>query len=122
MSGTNFVADTNALIYLLGGYECMKPFLNEKLYMSIISEMEMLSFSELSIEDENNIKGLISKCSVIPVDNDIKDKTIQIRRKDRLKLPDAIIAATAIVNDMTLVTADKEFEKVDELKLELLNI
>ncbi len=40
MSGIDYLADTNALIYLLNGNPCMKPYLQEKLHYSLISEME----------------------------------------------------------------------------------
>ncbi len=122
MSGTNYLADTNALIYLLDGRDCMKPYLSERLSASIISEMEILSYSALTEDDEKNIKGLLAKCSIIPVDSSIKDRTIQIRRNHRVKLPDAIVAATAMVNGMTLITADKGFEKIEGLTLELLSV
>ena len=46
--------------------------------------------------------------------------TIEIRKKYAIKLPDAIIASSAIVNDLVLLTADKGFERVKELKLNLL--
>ena len=58
MNGTDFLADTNALIYLLNGNSCMRPFLQSKLAFSVISEMELLSFSGITAEEENNIKSL----------------------------------------------------------------
>ena len=42
MNGIDFLADTNALIYLLNGKSCMRPFLQNKLAFSVISEMELL--------------------------------------------------------------------------------
>lgn len=47
----------------------------------------------------------------------LKSRIIQIRKSYKLKLPDAIIAASAIEADAVLVTADKEFSKIKELKL-----
>jgi hypothetical protein len=47
--------------------------------------------------------------------------TIQLRRKYNIKLPDAIIAASAIESDLVLMTADSGFKKIDELQLEILN-
>ena len=51
----------------------------------------------------------------------LKNKIIEIRNTHGLKLPDAIIAATAIVNNAILVTADKDFKKVKELELMSIN-
>nr|WP_291371701.1 PIN domain-containing protein [Cyclobacterium sp.] len=43
--------------------------------------------------------------------------TIEIRRKSKLKIPDAIVAATAFYSKLPLLTADKQFRTVDELDL-----
>ena len=122
MSGINYLTDTNALIYLLDGQECMKPFLSERLSMSIISEMEILSYPALTEDNEKSVRGLLSKCNIIPVNDEVKEPAIKIRRAHNVKLPDAIVAATAMVNGMTLLSADKGFEKIDGLILELLSI
>lgn len=47
MNENNFVADTNALIYLLNGNSCMTTYLDKELSYSVISEMELLSYSKL---------------------------------------------------------------------------
>lgn len=120
MSGTEFFADTNAILYILSGNECMKPYISKKMSVSIITEMELLSFSKLSVEEEEKIKKLIGKCSVIPIEDTIKEKTIELRKKYNIKLPDAIIAASSIESGLPLVTADKGFQKIEELNLELI--
>ena len=120
MSGINFLADTNALIYLLNGNTCMTPFLHEKLAFSVISEMELLSYSGITSAEENNIKSLLNDCKEVPLSEEIKEKTIEIRKKYRTKLPDAIVAASAIVNNLALITADRGFCQIDELNLKLI--
>ena len=52
MSGTDYLADTNAIICLLNGNDCMKPFLQKKLAVSVITFMELLSFPSLTMEEE----------------------------------------------------------------------
>ena len=120
MNGIDFVADTNALIYLLNGNSCMLPFLNKNLAFSVISEMELLSFSEITEEEENNIKALLNDCEEISLLKDVKDKAIELRKKYKTKLPDAIVAASAIVNNLPLITADKGFNQIQELNLQLI--
>ncbi len=120
MNGTDFLADTNALIYLLDGNSCMSPFLQNKLAFSVISEMELLSFSGITAEEETNIKSLLLDCKEISLTNEIKEKTIEIRKTYRIKLPDAIVAASAIVNNLSLITADKGFNQIEELDLNLI--
>jgi len=60
---------------------------------------------------------LLNDCLVIPLNNEIKGKYVAVRRKYYLKLADAIIAATAIATDIPLITADKQFKTVEELKI-----
>ena len=110
MNGIDFIADTNALIYFLEGNSCMLPYATKKLELSIISEMELLSFSGITQEEEIGVKTLLSDCSKFHLTEEIKDKTIEIRRKYKTKLPDAIVAATAIVNNLPLISADKGFK------------
>lgn len=120
MNGIDFLADTNALIYLLAGNPCMKPYILKKMGFSIISEMELLSFSGISPQEQNNIKAFLSECSELQLTKEVKEKTIEIRKHYKTKLPDAIIAATAIVNQIPLITADKVFEQIKELNLVLI--
>ncbi len=121
MNGVEFLADTNAMIYLLAGNDCMRPYLSKKLGVSFISELELFSFSELTEGEEVNIRNLLKECTVFPLDSDIKEEVISLRKKYRIKLPDAIIAATAIEKGLRLLTADKGFEKIEELQLEALS-
>lgn len=120
MNGIDFIADTNALIYFLDGNSCMLPYATKKLGFSIISEMELLSFSGITQEEEIGVKTLLSDCSKFHLTEEIKNKTIEIRRKYKTKLPDAIVAATAIVNNLPLISADKGFKQISELNLILI--
>ena len=80
MNGIDFIADTNALIYFLDGNSCMLPYATKKLGFSIISEMELLSFSGITQEEEIGVKALLSDCSKFHLTEEIKHK-----RFDRLK-------------------------------------
>ena len=59
-------------------------------------------------------------CNEISLTDEIKEKTIEIRKKYKIKLPDAIVAASAIVNNLPLITADKGFNQIEELNLKLI--
>lgn len=59
----------------------------------------------------------INIIDLLATNEGLKSKIIEMRNHYRLKLPDAIIAASAIVNDIVLITADKGFKKVAELQL-----
>lgn len=120
MNGIDFLVDTNALIYLLDGNPCMSSYLQKNLSFSVISEMELLSYPGITDQEMGNIKSLLMDCYEISITDEIKEKTIEIRKKYKIKLPDAIVAASAIVNEIPLITADKGFSKITELKLELI--
>lgn len=120
MNGIDFLADTNALIYLLNGNSCMVPYLEKNLALSIISTMELLSFSGITETEDQSIRALIDDCKEIILSNAIKEKAIEIRKKYKIKLPDAIVAASALVNNLSLITADKVFNQIRELDLQFI--
>ena len=86
----------------------------------VISELELLSFHGITSEEENNIRLFLLNCKEISLTDEIKEKTIEIRKKYKTKLPDAIVAASAIVNNLPLITADKGFNQIEELNLKLI--
>lgn len=114
-----FLFDTNAVINLLNKNDLSLPEeqLNLIYCISIITELELLSSSNLNKLEEDAIIDICSISSIINIDADIKDKTIKLRKKYKLKLPDAVICATAKSLDIPLVSDDKTFEKVEEIKL-----
>ena len=60
---------------------------------------------------------MLKECSILDMDVLIKQKAIEIRQQYKVKLPDAIVAATAIQKGLSLVTADKEFQKITDLDI-----
>lgn len=120
MNGIDFLADTNALIYLLNGNQCMSMYLEKCLAFSVISEMELLSFHGISENEEIFIKSFLKDCYRIFLSEEVKEKAIEIRKMYKIKLPDAIVAASAIVNNLSLLTADKDFLQIEELNLQLI--
>ena len=118
MNGIKYLADTNAIIYLLAGNACMKPYLHERLAVSVITFMELLSFPGLTAEEEKSIRKFLSLCEILQIDELIREETIRIRRKHKVKLPDAIIGATAMTQELTLITADTGFLRIEDLQVE----
>ena len=100
----------------------MAPFMNMQIGVSVITEMELLSFPRISPQELSNLQLLLSRCIIIPMDNDIKNKAILIRRAYGTKLPDAIVAATSVCNHLPLLTADKGFKRIEGLDLNLLEL
>ena len=58
----------------------------------------------------------INSLRLISLSDSIVEKCIEIRRNHKIKTPDAIIAATAIVNDFTLLTSDSDFDTISNIK------
>jgi predicted nucleic acid-binding protein len=116
----DFLADTNFLIYLQEGKEFVQPFLVYDFSVSFISEIELLGHKNLTEQDENELKSLLKDSFIINFNEEIKKETIKLKQKYNIKLPDAIIAATSILNRIPLITADGGFEKIKELELILL--
>ena len=118
MSGIRIICDTNPLVYLLNGNREIGGFLKDKqIYVSAITELEMFGKQNLSKKESNIIDTLLEYCFVIDINQEIKTIYKEIKQKYSLKLPDAVIAATAIYLDIPLLTFDKEFKSVSELKL-----
>ena len=118
MNGNNFLLDTNAVLYLLNGDETLADFLFEKqLYISIITEMELLSYKKITVKEQKQIQEFINELEVLNINQAIKNTTIITKQKSSLKLPDAIIAATSIVYQITLLSADKQFKTIENLDL-----
>ena len=109
MSGKIFLLDTNILVYALKGLETVKPYFNGSVFISVISEVELIGVKGLKEKELKIRETLIDFCTVIPFTNSIKNKAIEIKQQSIVKFPDAVIAATAITEGYTLVTADKGF-------------
>jgi predicted nucleic acid-binding protein len=120
MSGDKYLLDTNIIIYGLKGVAAALPYFDESCYTSVITEIEILGVKGLSKEEMKIRENAINFCSVITLSNPIKNLAIQLKRKHKIKVPDAIIAATAIVEDITLVTADKGFKNIQGLQVILI--
>ena len=105
-----FLFDTNTALYFLGN-QLAEP-LSAGLYgISIISEIELLSYPTLSSTEERQIRDFLSKIEIIRLRSDVKEEAIAFRRQNRLKFPDAIIAASAKVLGATLLTNDSTLLK-----------
>lgn len=122
MSGNNLLLDTNIIIYALKGLANVKPYFDMEPFISVITEMEILRIKDVSKEEILIRETAINFCSIIPFTNKIKNKAILIKRQLKIPLPDAIIAATALEEGLTLVTADKGFKRIAELQLILIEV
>jgi predicted nucleic acid-binding protein len=118
MNGNSLLLDTNIVLYLLNGDETLIPLLEEKnLFVSFITELELLSYKELTHKDSENIGHFLSECTIIDITPQIKKTTIFLRKHYHLKLPDSIILATSIWLNIPVISSDQDFKKVTEAEI-----
>ena len=122
--GTEYLLDSNTVIEFLGG---MLPAstvnqLNEIVdrdghHLSVINQIELLGFNGSTTEMQT-LEAFIMTSNVIPLHDAIVQKTIEFRKTYKIKLPDAVIAATTLVHGLTLITRNiSDFEKIQELEV-----
>ena len=120
MNGNKLLLDTNAVLYVLGGDETLASFLNGKeLYLSIISELELLSYKKITQKEIKAITAFLSELKIENISEEVKKNTIEIRKSTNLKLPDCIIAATSITLNIPLISSDKQLSSVPGLDIVL---
>jgi len=119
MSGSSLLLDTNAFISFFEGRQSVARLVAQApvIGYSPISEIELLSSAQLSQGEILQIKAFLALCERIDLTSEVVALTIRIRREYKLKIPDAIVAASALVAGVPLVTADVEFKKIEALNL-----
>ena len=120
--GTQYLVDTNAVIELLGdklpenGTEWLEKIIaSQEHHLSVINQIELLGYN--GSDDEMKVfEEFVSESSIMQLSEAIVKKTISLRKIYKIKLPDAIIAATALIHDLTVVTRNsQDFKKIPEL-------
>ncbi len=118
MNGINWLLDTNVVIGLLKQHPAAIALIESqkielsKSAVSQITRMELLGFPGLVNEEERAILGFLQNCQVMFIDEAVESVAIRLRRAGLCKLPDAIIAATAQVHQLSLLTLDERLAKV----------
>jgi predicted nucleic acid-binding protein len=97
-------------------------FLQHECFVSVITKLELLKYPTITLEEERIILEFLQLVSILPINEAIENETIALSRLTKLKLPDAIIGATAIVYTARLVTRDPHFIKCQFEKLHIWDI
>ena len=119
--GTRYLMDTNTLSDYFGeklpldGLDFIDTLVNENPQISVMTRIESLSYLTPQIE---TFRSFVNYSTVFDLTEDIIIRTIALRRSRRIKIPDAIIAATALEYDLTLITHNtSDFAGIPNLKL-----
>ena len=102
-----YCLDTNSAIYFLAG-RLAEPLPEGEWLISVITELELRSYSFATPGDELKVTEFIAQIPVVDLSPEIKTLTIAIRREKKVKLPDAIVAATAEAAQAVLITNDSQ--------------
>ena len=113
------IFDSNILIYLSKGVLSVETLFdeNETYAISVITYMEVLGYKFKSSQEALFTKEVLSYFEVIYVDSKIAEEVVLLRKKYQVKLPDAIICASSIVNNATLYTNDIRLKVINELQI-----
>lgn len=118
--GEKYLIDTNVVISFsenklsANAKAFVVSVIDSEPHFSVINKIELLGFTDTRIA----IEELIEAATIWGLSDEIINKTIEIRKSRRIKLPDAIIAATACIHDLILITNDTEdFKNIKGLKV-----
>ena len=115
----NMLLDSNIIIYAIKPeQDQLRAHLAKyDLSVSAISFLEVLGYHKLTMEEERDFREFFDVVSMIPISQPILSQAVRLRQQRKMSLGDAVISATAILNDLTLVTANsKDFEWIPNLK------
>jgi predicted nucleic acid-binding protein len=115
MDGNRLLVDTNIILYALSGDKALVELIDgQDLYISFITRIELLSFPKIDRAGVELIERFLDQVPVIESNPVINADAIELRRTSGLEVPDAIIAASARFLGIRLMTADKDFMKVEK--------
>lgn len=123
MEQPQYIIDTNAVIDYLGkkmpetGMAFMNSVIDQVPNISVVTKIEVLGFNAPA-EHYRLLTDFMHDANVIDLTKDIVEACINLRKNHKTKLPDAIIAATAIVYDLALISRNtKDFQNIEGLKV-----
>lgn len=116
-----FLMDTNIVIDAMGN---IMPDQTKKFVagltpiVSSVTYMETLGWHKASSLQLAPLQRFMGIATILPIDQEVIEKTVIIRQEKKIGLGDAIIAATAIVHNLTLVTRNtSDFKSIAELRV-----
>jgi predicted nucleic acid-binding protein len=123
MEQPQYLIDTNVVIDYLGqkiplsGMKFMNTIIDNIPNVSVITKIEVLGFNAPA-EHYQLLTDFMNDATVIQLTNKVVDASIEIRKNYKTKLPDAVIAATALVYDLTIISRNvSDFKNIQNLKV-----
>ena len=108
--GKRYLIDSNTLIEYTGkllpvsGHDVVTAIINDQFNISFINKIEVLGYAGAN----DKLREFINSANIFRISDGVLEKTIELRKNLKIKIPDAIIAATALTNDLILVTRNTD--------------
>jgi predicted nucleic acid-binding protein len=122
--GMRYLLDSNTVIDYIArlhpdkSRQWLNPIIDDEINVSVITQIEVLSFNPDKDDNYPVLVDFFEIAGIFDLTGDVVRKTIQIRQKQKIKLPDAVIAATALCNDFTLISRNtKDFKFIKGLNV-----
>lgn len=120
MNGNRILLDTNAVITLINEDEKILPLVSQAEFVaiSIVTALEFLSFPHLSQKDKNLFEDFCTEVALIDIafaNTSLVREITSLRQNNKIKLPDAVVAASAIIYNCVLITKDEAFKRIINL-------
>ncbi len=118
-----YLIDNNAIsnffpgLFTEKGMDFMAEVLDKTPTISVITEIEALSWINTDLNKEQIVKKFVEDATVLALTPAVVAQCVSIRRSRKTKTPDAIMAATAIVYKLTLITSDSDFNNIAGLQV-----
>ena len=106
----------------MNGLPQVRKYIDVQFALSEVGEIELLGVKGIEQKEILFRKEMIYDCFLLRLNDSVKQVAIELKQKYSLKIPDALIAATAIYHDIPLLSADKDFVKIKELQFISLSI
>lgn len=116
-----FVLDTNIILYFLGD-RLADPFPSGSYAISVISELELLAYPGLVSTEEQRVRAFLADIPVTDLTPTVKQHAVDLRKRYGLKLPDAIVTATALALEATLLTNDQRLLALGNVPAQMLRV
>ncbi len=111
--------DSNIIIYAAEpGYDEVREFIaKHDSTVSVISKVEVLGYHKLKHENRQKLERIFQFMPILTLSNTIIDKAISLRQIQKISLGDSLIAATALIHELAIITANtKDFDWIDDLE------
>lgn len=110
--------DSNIIIGSIKGRFSIEKLAANKSYISEISRLEILGYHRIKPEEEERLMVFLQNIPHISISKEVIDRAIPIQKNKSMSIGEAIIAATTLLNNLPLITADiQDFQHIEDLKL-----